>query len=117
MQDVILVTEDNVVLNLFRKGKDVIPLDDIAAKVGPIARRYGVPKVYVYGSYARGEADTDSDIDLCIERGRIRDYFELGHFETDIENALGKRVDITTTGASKQFIDSIRKDMVLIYEG
>lgn len=100
-----------------RKPRDVLSLEDIAVKVGPIAHRYGVPKVYVYGSYARGEADSDSDIDLCIEWGDIRDYFELGHMETDLEDALGKDVDITTTGASKKFIDSIRKDMVLIYEG
>lgn len=100
-----------------KKAKGVLSLDDIAVKVGPVARRYGVPRVYVYGSYARGEADRDSDIDLCIESGRINNYFELGHFETDLEIVLGKDVDITTTGASKKFIDSIRKDMVLIYEG
>lgn len=102
--------------NISQTRNDVLSLDDIAAKIGPIARRYGVPKVYLYGSYARGEADAESDIDLCIERGRIGDYFELGHFEMDLENILGKRVDVTTTGASKQFIDSIRKDMMLIYE-
>ena len=100
-----------------KKANDVLSLDDIAVKVGPVARRYGVSKVYVYGSYARGEADRDSDIDLCIESGYINNYFELGHFETDLEVILGKDVDITTTGASKEFIDSIRKDMVLIYEG
>lgn len=100
-----------------RRAKGVLSLDDIAVKIGPVARRYGVPKVYVYGSYARGEADGDSDIDLCIESGRIKDYFEPGHFEIDLEDVLGKDVDITTTGASEEFIDSIRKDMVLIYEG
>lgn len=105
-------------LNIFsRHRRNILTLDEIAAAVVPIARHYGVPKVYVYGSYARGEADAESDIDLCIERGGIRDYFELGHLESDLEDALGKRVDITTTGASRQFIDSIRKDMVLIYEG
>ncbi len=100
-----------------RKAQGVMSLDDIAIKIAPVARRYGVPKVYVYGSYTRGEADADSDIDLCIESGRIQNYFELGHFETDLEDVLEKDVDITTTGASKKFIDSIRNDMVLIYEG
>lgn len=100
-----------------RRAKGVLSLDDIAVMVGPVARRYGVPKVYVYGSYARGEADGDSDIDLCIESGRIKDCLELGHSETDLEDVLGKDVDITTTGASEEFIDSIREDMVLIYEG
>ncbi len=98
-------------------NREVMSLNDIASKVGPVASRYGVPKVYLYGSYARGEADSDSDIDLCIERGRINDYFQLGSFESDLRDVLGKDVDVTTTGASKQFIDSIRKDMVLIYEG
>ena len=98
-----------------RHRHDILSLEEIAAKVGPVAHRYGIPKVYLYGSYARGEADAESDIDLCIERGWIKDYFELGNFESDLEDVLGKDVDVTTTGASRQFIDSIRKDMVLIY--
>lgn len=104
------------IVSSHHRQKSPMTLEYIASKIDPIARRYGVPKVYVYGSYARGEADAGSDIDLCIERGRIKDYSELGHFETELEDVLGKDVDVTTTGASKQFIDSIRKDMVLIYE-
>ena len=42
----------------------VYTLEEIAERIAPVARKYNIPKVYVFGSYARGEADPDSDVDL-----------------------------------------------------
>ena len=38
----------------------VYTLEEIAAIIAPIAARYGVDKIYIFGSYARGEADESS---------------------------------------------------------
>lgn len=40
---------------------------EIADKVRPIAKAYGIDKIYLFGSYARGEATEESDIDFYVE--------------------------------------------------
>jgi len=89
---------------------------EIKNKITNTARRYGVQKVYLFGSYARGEAGNKSDIDICIEKGKLRTLFELSGFCQDLEETLGNKVDIvTTTGMSGSFKEQIEKDMILIY--
>ena len=91
-------------------------LDEIKTKVSDTAMQYGVKKVYLFGSYARGEASPGSDIDICIEKGSIRTLFELSGFCLDLEETLGNKVDlVTTAGLSGEFKEQIEKDMVLIY--
>ena len=91
-------------------------IDEIKSKVSAKASQYGVKKVYLFGSYARGEASPGSDIDICIEKGSIRTLFELSGFCQDLEESLGNKVDlVTTSGLSGDFREQIEKDMVLIY--
>jgi len=91
-------------------------LDEIKTRVSDKARQYGVKKIYLFGSYARGEASPGSDIDICIEKGSIRTLFELSGFCQDLEEILGNRVDLVTTiGMSREFKEQVEKDMVIIY--
>lgn len=74
-------------------------------------------EVFLFGSYARGDYNENSDIDLRIEKGDLKGMFALCGFYSDVENALQKNVDILTTGSLEQdFLQSIKKDEVLIYE-
>ncbi len=92
-------------------------LDEIRTKVSDKARQYGVKRVYLFGSYARGKPNPESDIDICIEKGNIQTLFELSGFCQDLEETLGRKVDVVTTVAlSGEFKEQIEKDMVLIYE-
>lgn len=96
-------------------------LEEIKAIVAPIAEQHGVDRVYLFGSYARGEATAQSDIDLCIDAAAIRGLFALGALYADLEEALNKRLDIVTARSLKYnkdaaFLDNMRKDRVLIYE-
>ena len=89
---------------------------EIKNKVTNTARQYGIQRAYLYGSYARGEAGRESDIDICIEKGEIRTLFELSGFCQDLEEVLGTKVDVVTTaGLSGDFKEDIEKDLVLIY--
>ena len=89
---------------------------EIENKISKTARQYGVQKAYLFGSYARGEAQPESDIDLCIEKGEIRTLFQLSGFCQDLEEVLENKVDvITTTGISSNFKEQIKKDMILVY--
>ena len=90
---------------------------EIKNKVTNTARQYGIQKAYLFGSYARGEAGFESDIDICIEKGNLRTLFELSGFCQDLEETLGNKVDVVTTvGLSDDFREQIEKDMILIYE-
>jgi predicted nucleotidyltransferase len=91
-------------------------IDEIKERIAPVAERYGVEKIYLFGSYARGEAKPGSDIDLCIEKGRLRTLFELSGFCADIEDALKKQVDVVTTaGIDDEFRSNIEKESEVIY--
>jgi predicted nucleotidyltransferase len=94
----------------------VYTLEEIKSKVSDTARQYGVKRAYLFGSHARGEASAESDIDICIEKGKIRTLFELSGFCADLEERLGSKVDIVTTASIKgDFREQIEKDMVLLY--
>ena len=100
-----------------RTEKTVFTIDDIKAKTIPIAKKYGVARMSLFGSYARGEADEKSDVDIFISLGNIRglDYFG---FLADMEDELKCHVDIVTTGArNADLLSEIKKDEVLLYEG
>lgn len=94
----------------------IYTLDEIRAIARPIAARHGVEKLYLFGSYARGEATSKSDLDFRIEKGRIRNLLQLGSFLNDIEDTFQKNADILTTQMlSEDFLSSIRNEEVLLY--
>jgi predicted nucleotidyltransferase len=61
-----------------------------------IAARHGARNVRVFGSVARGEAGPESDIDLLIEAGPITSSWFPAGLILDLEELLGRKVDIVT---------------------
>jgi predicted nucleotidyltransferase len=91
-------------------------IQDIQQIVSRLAKEYGAERVYLFGSYARGEATEQSDIDLRIDKGEIRGLRFAGLLG-DLEEALGNKVDlISTAGMDEQFLEAIRPDEMLLYE-
>jgi len=96
----------------------IYTLDEIKAIAHPIAQRYGIAALYLFGSYARGEATPQSDIDFRIDRGNLVDLMELGGLFSDLEEGFQKNLDVLTTQMlSPAFLNSIRSEEVLIYAG
>jgi len=92
-------------------------VSEIQNLIQPVAMRYGVERVLLFGSYARGEAKPGSDIDLRIDSGAIRGYFKLAGFHRELEEALNMPVDVLTTGAlDDKFLSRIAKEEVVLYE-
>lgn len=103
----------------------IYTVDEIKNIVVPIAKRYRVSKMYLFGSYAKGNADCKSDIDLRVDSDNLTNLFVFGSLYDDLETALNKSLDLITTQALRQnindpltrkFIRSIRKDELLLYE-
>ncbi len=61
-----------------------------------LASQHGVCNVRVFGSAARGEADGDSDIDFLVELEPDRTLFDLGALLMDLQDLLGRKVDVVT---------------------
>ena len=94
----------------------VYTISEIKNIVCPLAKEYGAERVYLFGSYARGEATKNSDIVLRIDKGHIKGLALAGLLR-DLEKALGCSVDlITTTSLDKDFLSSSKNDEVLLYE-
>lgn len=69
-----------------------------------IARKHGVGRVHVFGSFARGEATQRSDVDLLIEvEGPTPPWFP-GGLVADLEELLGCSVDVVEPEALQQGI-------------
>lgn len=92
-------------------------VEEIRGKVVPIAKKHGVKRLSLFGSYARGEADHGSDVDFLIERGKIRGLLGYFSFVNDLEDELKCHVDVVSSGISdKEFLAAIKNDEVLLYE-
>ena len=95
----------------------MLSYEDIQGAVQRRGKEYGAEKIYLFGSYARGDANENSDVDLRIDRGSIRSGITLAGLLLDIEDDLGTSVDLVTTGSlSDDFLSGIRKDEKLLYE-
>ncbi|MBE6493799.1 MAG: nucleotidyltransferase [Methanosphaera stadtmanae] len=95
----------------------VYTIEEIKQKAIPLAKKYGVESMSLFGSYARGEARDDSDLDFLINRGNIKGLLDYMGFVEDLEEIFNCHVDVVSTGIEdKSFLNMIKKDEVLIYE-
>ena len=66
------------------------------AEILSLAAKYGASDIRIFGSVARGTADTDSDIDFLVDLEPGRSLFDLGGLLTDLQQLLGRNVDVIT---------------------
>ena len=94
----------------------IYTIDELKAIVAPIAAAHEVDRVYLFGSYARGEATPRSDVDLRVDKGKLRGLFALGALYADLEDGLGKKLDLLTPGSlDQQCLKEIAGEEVLFY--
>ena len=102
-------------------NKKLYSIEEIMKIVAPIATQHGLSRVFLFGSYAKGLATENSDIDLCVDAANLKGMFALGGLYTDLQEALQKRLDLITLqslryNSDTRFIANLKKEQVLIYE-
>ena len=94
--------------------------------IEPIADKYGLSAVYLFGSYANGSATEDSDIDILIDKtgSSLVGMFAMGGLYNDLCKAVGKNISLVTTNALEQeielerapwLVENLYKEKVKIY--
>ena len=68
----------------------IYSVEEIQNIVIPIAKPHGVAALYLFGSYARGEATAESDIDFLMDSGKISTLYQLSAFRLELEDPFGK---------------------------
>ena len=101
----------------------VLPFDSIKLRVLPVAKRYALNSISLFGSYARDEARPESDVDLLIDGGNYIGLFGFMDIKEQFEKALGKKVDLISRAALDEnksdsgllFKQNVNKDERVIY--
>jgi predicted nucleotidyltransferase len=66
-----------------------------------LAARHGAENVRVFGSVARGEAGAESDVDFLVDLEQGRSLFDLAGLLIDLEDLIGRPVDVVTASGLK----------------
>jgi len=93
--------------------------DELRDLISPIAERYGVGCVILFGSAARGDCTEDSDYDFCVDPGDIRSGFKFAGFYAAVEDAVGREVDMLSINSLKpqsEFLKAIHEEGIILYE-
>lgn len=109
-----------------RCGQMIFTIEEIKKRVKPVADKYALRAVYVFGSYARNEADAESDVDILVDRtgSNIKGMFDMGNLYNDLCDCIGKEIDLVTTQTLAQqstqsripyFAQNLHEERIQIY--
>jgi len=93
-------------------------LSTIRRNIPRLAMRYGLRRIGIFGSYARGAQRPDSDVDLIVEFDRALGL-EFMDFVNEMEKILGKKTDILTAAGvsairNKSIVSDIEKSVIYV---
>lgn len=90
---------------------------DIKEAIIRVLKAHGAARISIFGSYARGEAGPESDIDILVRFGRPRSLIQLVTIEDELRLALHRNVDLLTEKAVSPYLrDVVLRDEVVILE-
>ena len=101
----------------------IYTIEEIKNRVLPVIQKYNIPAMYLFGSYARGEAKEESDLDFLVDTTgtRLTSLLSLGELYCDLEEIFQKEIDLITmrsvmqkaqTESDRSFQDAIMKERV-----
>ncbi|MDR1871027.1 MAG: nucleotidyltransferase domain-containing protein [Deltaproteobacteria bacterium] len=104
----------------------IYTLEQIKELVAPIAEKYKLKALWVFGSYARGEATEASDVDFLIDYtdSTIVTLLDFNRIDNEFEEVINRKIDLISTNAvfnrqsvvdDPEFVNSITRDRKIIY--
>jgi len=71
-----------------------------------LAAKYGIRRVRLFGSVARGNAGPESDLDVLVDFEPGRSLLDQVGFEQDLEALLGCRVEVVAEGGISPYLEA-----------
>ena len=104
----------SLVLNDIKPG--ILTIKEIKNRIRPVVEKHHIKDVYLFGSYARGEANEKSDVDIYCSSGDVETLLDEAGLVEELEEALGKKVDVVTIGSEMHdfFRQQLEEDMIKI---
>jgi predicted nucleotidyltransferase len=104
----------------------VYTVEQLKKLITPVALKYSIPTVYLFGSYARGDATEESDVDILVDKTGtdLIGLFAMGGLYNDLSEAVGKPIDLVTTSALEQectkertpwLVENLKNERMKIY--
>ena len=95
---------------------NVYTIKQIKSIIKPILHKYGITNINIFGSYARGEANENSDIDIFMTNSIDIDFFQLGMIKKELEVLFCKDVDLITLHENlrESFVANLKKDAIYV---
>ena len=91
-------------------------LEKIKEKIKPVAKKYNLAYVWIFGSYAKKKQKKDSDVDIIVRTEDVIGGFKIVEVKFALEEALEKQVDIITTVIIKgTLLENENLEEVLVY--
>lgn len=95
----------------------VLTINEIKERVIPIVKEYEVDSFSLFGSYAKGQADEESDLDFIMDDGKLKGLIQYFSLINRLEEEFHCHVDlISKKGTNKKFLESIKNEEVVLYE-
>ena len=94
----------------------MLTFEEIKDRAIPIAKKYNIVSLSLFGSYARNEQNDTSDLDFFIVANDKMGLFEYVEFYQELEKEFGCHVDVVSSGIEdKDFLNIIEKDRKVLY--
>lgn len=101
----------------------IYTMEEIKSLALPVIQKYNIPAMYVFGSYARGEATEDSDLDFLVDTTGtgLTSLLSLGALYCELQAIFQKEIDLITvrsvnqnlqTDSDRDFRDAVLRERV-----
>lgn len=110
--------KNEYIINLLKGNSEtnngVLTIKELKLIIKPILNKKGIFDIYLFGSYARGEANNNSDVDIFCEHGNVKSLYDVYDLNEELKKALNKNIDIIFKDSKleKSFEDNMKKDLI-----
>ena len=97
-----------------KEKMNILTIKQIKTIIKPILIKHGIKNINLFGSYARGEANANSDVDIYCDKGKIKNIIEQEKLIEELQESLNKDVDLVfdSSQMDEYFKKQIMEDMI-----